>query len=52
MLFPSIFADTAVSRLIIGNMGGNAFKADEIQADIVAIVDGILGHSEGFDIAI
>ena len=47
-----IEGDGAVAGLIIGGIGRNAFKANGVDADVVVVVDQVVGDGEGIDVAV
>src|SRR5215831_15345477 len=48
----SIQGDGAVAGLIIRGIGRDTFKADSVDADVVVVVDQVVGDGEGIDVAV
>src|SRR6266576_1301449 len=47
-----IEGDGAVAGLIIRGIGRDAFKANSVDADVVVVVDQVVGNGEGIDVAV
>ena len=47
-----VLADEAIPRLIVGRVRRCAFESDDINADVVVVMDQIVGDGEGIYVAI
>src|SRR5947209_6299898 len=47
-----VLGDSAVACLVIGRVGRSAFKSDYVDADVVVVVNEIIGDGESVDVAV